>query len=325
MNNSNKCIAYLLCTLLVTIASTQAALSQETIEGTHQETKVMESDPALPGVGWKWELEPTKLPTNWRTASYIRLVKSGSLTLFVTESGQVIAQNTISSASVGRGVIFPKFVVVLLDVDGKPIKYNWVGTSSNSVLSISSARYTIEDLSTIDSIGLAVLDLDGRRIAADAAAKEAEKFGARVLPLPIVGEQFDATLPTIECGEVDISDYKGKVVLIDCWATWCSPCMAKMDELKRLYAKFSDRGFVVIGINFDDNIDKAKKAIADKELSWIQVHAATAAKGYDDLWVQMSSISILPRLFLIDRDGVLRDDFFPIDLEASITAILDMK
>ena len=98
--------------------------------------------------------------------------------------------------------------------------------------------------------------------------------------------------------------------------------MAKMPELVKLHKKLEEQGLVVIGVNFDENIDKAKKLITDKELAWPQVHALSAAKGRDDLWERIAGISGLPRVLLIDRAGVLHGDIYPSDLEQHVTSLL---
>lgn len=101
--------------------------------------------------------------------------------------------------------------------------------------------------------------------------------------------------------------------------------MAKMPELVELHENAKDEGLVVIGINFDEDADKAREAIADKGLAWPQVHAKTAAKGRDDLWGRMAGISTLPRVLFVDREGILRADVYPHDLKGEAEKLLEAR
>jgi peroxiredoxin len=71
----------------------------------------------------------------------------------------------------------------------------------------------------------------------------------------------------------NLSDYRGKVLLLDFWPVWCKPCIAKFPDLKKMIQRFEDKPFAVIGINIDDanRVEQAKKVIADYELTWRQV------------------------------------------------------
>ncbi len=159
-------------------------------------------------------------------------------------------------------------------------------------------------------LGVARLTLDGRIEASLEALDEARAVGAKALPLPIVGRPYEFDLPTIAGGMVRSDDLRGKVVVVDCWATWCMPCMEKMPALKSLAEKHLD-DLVVIGVNFDDNLDDAMAEIAKGTVPGVQVHAASLAKGSEDLWERATGIRTIPRIFIIDREGVLVDDVAP--------------
>jgi peroxiredoxin len=73
-----------------------------------------------------------------------------------------------------------------------------------------------------------------------------------VSPLAMAGEASDFTLRDINNQEVQLSDLKGKVVVLSFWATWCAPCKEEMPHLQRMYDKYKDKGFVVLSISSDD-------------------------------------------------------------------------
>jgi RNA polymerase sigma factor (sigma-70 family) len=170
-------------------------------------------------------------------------------------------------------------------------------------------------------LGFEYLSREGRKAAAREAAGRARKAGVEVLPWPEVGQPYDFVLTTPDGKKVRGHDWRGKVVLIDCWATWCSPCMAKMPQLQELYAKHHAAGLEVVGVCWDQDGDKGRKAAGRLGLAWPQVYVPAKEKARA-LWTEASGIESLPRLLLIDRDGVLRADCGPGELKDQIARLL---
>ncbi|WP_438480339.1 TlpA family protein disulfide reductase [Oleiharenicola lentus] len=108
----------------------------------------------------------------------------------------------------------------------------------------------------------------------------------------------------LDGSEVDISTLRGKVVLIDCWATWCVPCIKELPNIKAARAKWGDKGFVVVGISFDRIADRAKlvKFVADEKLDW--PHWFNEAGGPNPFGKKYNIRSI-PATFLLGKDGLL--------------------
>lgn len=98
--------------------------------------------------------------------------------------------------------------------------------------------------------------------------------------------------------EAKLSDYKGKVVLLNFWATWCGPCQVEIPWFEEFEQKYKDRGFAVLGVSFDDD-------------GWISVRPYMAAHkinyrialGSDELSQIYGGVDSLPTSFLIDRSG----------------------
>ena len=103
--------------------------------------------------------------------------------------------------------------------------------------------------------------------------------------------------------------------------TWCSPCIKKMPELKKLFEKWHPRGFEVLGVYLDHDTKTMKKSIEANGLAWTQVMTPTKPRARE-LWQESSGIRTLPRLLLLDRQGILRADCSPHDFEEEIVKLL---
>jgi thiol-disulfide isomerase/thioredoxin len=267
--------------------------------------------------GWRWELEPIDLHPRWERHGHVRFVPSGAISIEM--SGETIVTLHIRNKDLdAEGSAKPQYEMYLIDADGSPVQSPAWSMTGNDELQIERRRFTRnDDDPPIVKLGLAVIDLEGRRERAAVASERAEEIGASVLPLPIIGEPFDFDLPTMSGDRIDSAELRGRPILIDCWATWCNPCMAKMPKLRKVHEKYGD-DLVIIGIDMDEDLAKAKAAIESEKLIWPQVHAHSAAAGDDDLWEHITGITAIPRMFLIDREGILRLDFYPWDLEEQI-------
>ncbi|MEK6235694.1 MAG: TlpA family protein disulfide reductase, partial [Planctomycetales bacterium] len=99
---------------------------------------------------------------------------------------------------------------------------------------------------------------------------------------------------------IDLARFKGKVVLIDYWATWCEPCQKSFPDLKKLYAKYGAAGFTIIGINLDSEQADMVKFLKDNRLPWYQIHEKG---GLDSRPALQMGILTLPTKILIDQKG----------------------
>jgi thiol-disulfide isomerase/thioredoxin len=173
-------------------------------------------------------------------------------------------------------------------------------------------------------LGIEMLTAEGKKVQARDAIARARAAGVEVLPFPEGGAVYDFSLTTWDGKAIRGKDLRGKVVLIDCWATWCSPCMAKMPLLKDLYGKYGNGELEIVGVCFDQQAGKAKKAIRTEGLAWSQV-LVPADEKIRDLWDKATGMEALPRLLLLDRSGVLRADCGPGDLKDQISKLLQEK
>lgn len=110
----------------------------------------------------------------------------------------------------------------------------------------------------------------------------------------------DFTLTDLEGNSVTLSEYRGKVVFINFWATWCPPCRAEMPEIEAVYQEYKDKGVVVIGVDILEPEDVVREFVEQGGYSWIFVLDATGAVSDD------YKITAIPTSFFIDREGVIQ-------------------
>ncbi len=114
-----------------------------------------------------------------------------------------------------------------------------------------------------------------------------------------------ATAPNFTQKDVDgkpvsLSDYKGKYVLVEFWASWCAPCRAESPNLLKQYAAYKDKGFEILGVSVDSDKAKWLEAIKKDGLTWTQV---SDLKGWESDARKVYGISGVPANFLVSPDG----------------------
>jgi peroxiredoxin len=110
----------------------------------------------------------------------------------------------------------------------------------------------------------------------------------------------DFTMNDPDGKPIQLSSYKGQVVLLDFWASWCMPCRQENPNIVQLYQKYHSKGFEILGVSLDRAKDRWVKAIEEDKLTWPQV---SDLKFWQNAAARMYAVTLIPQSFLIDKDG----------------------
>ena len=125
---------------------------------------------------------------------------------------------------------------------------------------------------------------------------------ARRLRLP--GNFMEITGRTADGEEFDWASYRGKVVLVDFWASWCGPCRAEIPNMKNNLEKYGEAGFDIVGVNLDTTYDKYKQYVEKEGLTWTNLMSDKPEEmGWDNPLANHYGVTGIPTAILVDQEG----------------------
>jgi len=133
---------------------------------------------------------------------------------------------------------------------------------------------------------------------ADWLAQRIEEAAAATRPA--TGPVMELKIKTLDGKTIDLKDLRGKVVLLDFWATWCAPCIEALPRTKKLYETYHAKGLELIGVSLDDSVDVVRKFVKEKQIPWPQYCDAKGGAGPVEEKFQVGAV---PTLILLDKTG----------------------
>jgi thiol-disulfide isomerase/thioredoxin len=109
---------------------------------------------------------------------------------------------------------------------------------------------------------------------------------------------------TLDGQRVSLDDFKGKVVLLDFWATWCGPCRQALPHMRNIAKNFQGQPLVILSVSLDSDEQKWKDFVAQNEMTWLHYRDG----GFQGPISRMFAVGSIPHTFTIDADGVLQDE-----------------
>ena len=135
----------------------------------------------------------------------------------------------------------------------------------------------------------------------------------------------DFTLKSIDGENITLSDFKGKVVLLDFWATWCGPCLQSIPELVRLQKKYMDKGLVILGVSMDDPAASDDNQLKKFMRTFGMNYPVMRDNGMVSSIYYGNSPAAIPTMHVINREGKIVNTimgFSPGEAEKSIETLM---
>jgi peroxiredoxin len=155
-------------------------------------------------------------------------------------------------------------------------------------------------------------------------AKQADETIDEFKRAILLGAKFpDFSEKDLDGKPLSVAQYKGKVVLIDFWATWCGPCVAELPNVLKAYEDYHPKGFEIVGISLDSDEQKTRAFVKERKMSWPQYFDG---KGWDNKLAGQYGVHAIPATYLLDAEGrVIGRDLRGEDLTKAVAKALAPK
>ena len=142
-------------------------------------------------------------------------------------------------------------------------------------------------------------------------------------PIPnITDNRLDFTVTGLKGDTIQLSSLKGKVFILDFWASWCGPCRYGNKNLVKLYSKYKNKGLEILSVSLDEQTKDWKKAISKDKITWLQ---GIDPGGWDAMAAMKWQVDAIPASFLVNKDvDVVAINLEKDELEKKIKELLGL-
>jgi len=176
-----------------------------------------------------------------------------------------------------------------------------IGAASEDIAESDPAKskaLRLEALAMVKKVGTDFADAKLKEYSPAAESKNLE-FALENLAIGMTVPDTEST--SLDGKKVKPSDYRGKVLVLDFWATWCGPCVAMLPHSRQMVARLRGKPFAMVSISADDDVDEVKTFAKQNDMVWSQWH-----EGPNGAMKSKWNINSLPSIFVIDAKGVIR-------------------
>jgi len=197
------------------------------------------------------------------------------------------------------GVYKPKYLKNAADLSEASLKF-----ANDNVNSISGfyAIAMLEDPSKYEQQVIAYTDKIKGKFPDNLIVQRYIKGMEELKPISIGHQAPDFTVAGIDDKPIKLSDYKGKYLMIDFWASWCVPCRQENPNVVKQYAKFHPLGLNILGISLDQDKAKWKQAVEADKLTWSH---GSDLKNFEGPTERLFHIESIPSNFIVDPNGII--------------------
>ncbi|MBA3681262.1 MAG: AhpC/TSA family protein [Bacteroidetes bacterium] len=162
-----------------------------------------------------------------------------------------------------------------------------------------------------------------KKYPSDKGVKMFHEVVSKMLATTIGQKAPEIVLPTPDDKELALSSFRGKIVLVDFWASWCGPCRKEMPNVVKAYAKYKDKGFEIYGVSLDQDKGRWLEAIQKDGITWPQV---SDLKYWDSYAAKLYAVEGIPYTVLLDKEGkIIAKNLRGADLEKAIEKAISVK
>ncbi|OCX53578.1 hypothetical protein BEL04_04600 [Mucilaginibacter sp. PPCGB 2223] len=193
---------------------------------------------------------------------------------------------------------YPKFIQNMDDYGAKTLAF--IDSNKNSLAAFYASK-TLDKYKYEQKL-VAYADVVKDKFAGNKDVQNFVKEMEAVKPLSVGHAAPEFTLLDFDGKPVKLSDYKGKYLMVDFWASWCMPCRQENPNVVKQYARFKDKGLNILGVSLDNNKKDWAKAVAADKITWRQ---AGDLKRFDGATEKLYKIEAIPSNFIIDPNGII--------------------